>query len=337
MVETRRPKKRVEHPGDVHCDGASRSTRRWNERVSAHASPRKVDHKFANMSVRNSMRLMTFNVCSLRTMLKSDVLRRLVQDFEPQVLALQETKMSDDAVEKLADANILPGYSVYWSHSRTAKGHHGLATLVQKKADLQVDEATNSIGESVGDGEGRVLTLKVHSHDFDKMYIVNTYVPNSGAKLARLEYRVNTWETKMRSYLASLREQTSNVIVLGDLNVAHQEIDIHDSKRNSKNAGHTPEERAAFSELLREGWVDTFRELNPDARDSYTFWSRRFGASTREKNKGWRLDYALVSRELFESGYVLQTTHLTDVQGSDHAPVMMTVSRKDRVDASVEQ
>ena len=165
------------------------------------------------------------------------------------------------------------------------------------------------------DHEGRVITA-----EFDKFYYVTVYTPNSQDGLRRLDYRM-TWDDDFRSYLTTL-DKRKPVVVCGDMNVAHTEIDLKNPKTNTKNACFTPQEREKFTKLLNAGFTDTFRYLNPDARDIYSWWSYRFRA--REKNAGWRIDYYLVSNRLRPN--IKATQILTDVYGSDHCPVLLELS-----------
>jgi exodeoxyribonuclease III len=266
--------------------------------------------------------IVSWNVCSLRSMLKTEAFEELVASTRATFYFLQESKMTENSQEKLDDPNLVPGYSVIWNHSVSPLGHHGVAVLVSDSCPFRIASVDKGIGSSV-DAEGRVLSLHLESDCFKPLTIVNLYVPNSGAKLMRLSLRTDDWEPRMRAYLTTV-VKANPVVVCGDMNVAHQEIDIHNSKGNLKNAGHTHEERAAFGKLLAagDGFVDCFRAMNPDVKDAYTFWSRR-KATTREQNKGWRLDYGIVSKNLYEQ--VVDTLHLTSVRGSDHAPVLITL------------
>jgi exodeoxyribonuclease III len=236
----------------------------------------------STMTESGTLSIISFNVCSLRTMLKSNLLQELVAVAPADFILLQETKMTDESQAKLVDADILPGYSCTWNHCVSPKGHHGVATLMSDTCPFRVSSVDTGIGSSV-DAEGRVLSLHLVSDVYKPITLVNLYVPNSGAKLLRLDMRIDDWESRFREYVAQAMLRNP-VVVCGDLNVAHEEIDIFDSKGNKGNAGHTPQERAAFGQLLSagEGLVDSFRALNPDVKDAYTFWSRR-SPTTRAK------------------------------------------------------
>jgi exodeoxyribonuclease-3 len=203
-----------------------------------------------------------------------------------------------------------PGYTSYWNYA-DKKGYSGTA-IFSRHEPLGV---TYGIGIDEHDHEGRVITLEMP--DF---YLVTVYTPNSQDGLRRLDYRMD-WEDAFRSYLKTLDEKKP-VIVCGDMNVAHQEIDLKNPKSNRKNAGFTDEEREKFTVLLSEGFTDTWRTLNPDVRDVYSWWSYRFSA--REKNAGWRIDYFLVSNRLMPN--VTDARIHTDIYGSDHCPVEVDIS-----------
>ena len=245
------------------------------------------------------MKLISWNVNGLRACLTKGFLD-FVQAEQPDILALQETKMQPEQV-----SFDLPGYKMYFN-SAEKKGYSGTAVFV-KEPPLAV---TFGMGIEEHDHEGRVITL-----EYPGFYYVTVYTPNSQDGLRRLEYRM-TWEDAFLAYLKGLDEKKP-VIVCGDLNVAHEEIDIKNPKSNRMNAGFTDEERAKMTVLLSNGFADTFRRLYPDARDRYSWWSYRFHA--RENNAGWRIDYFLVSERLMEK--VRDSLILSDVYGSDHCPV----------------
>ena len=245
------------------------------------------------------MRLVTWNVNGLRSCLGKGFL-----DFaaraDADVLCLQETKLQPHQIELE-----LPGYALYWN-SAEKKGYSGTAVF-SKKEPLSV---SYGIGVEEHDHEGRVISL-----EFPDFYLVTVYTPNSQDGLARLDYRMR-WEDAFLSYLKGL-EQNKPVIFCGDLNVAHREIDLKNPKTNRKNAGFTDEERAKFSQLLENGFIDTFRYFYPDLEGAYSWWSYRFSA--RAKNAGWRIDYFCVS-EALKDRLVSAAIH-TEVMGSDHCPV----------------
>ena len=247
------------------------------------------------------MKLISWNVNGLRACLTKGFLD-FVQAEQPDIMALQETKMQPEQV-----AFDLPGYEMYFN-SAEKKGYSGTAVFVKEKP-LSV---TFGMGIEEHDHEGRVITL-----EYPGFYFVTVYTPNSQDGLRRLTYRMS-WEDAFLGYLKGLDEKKP-VIVCGDLNVAHEEIDIKNPKANRMNAGFTDEERAKMTALLSSGFADTFRRLYPDARDRYSWWSYRFHA--RENNAGWRIDYFLVSERLMEK--VGDSLILSDVYGSDHCPVAL--------------
>ena len=249
------------------------------------------------------MKFVSWNVNGLRACEGkgfSNTFRLLDADF----FCLQETKMQPGQL----DLNF-EGYESYWN-SADKRGYSGTAIFTRHKP-LSV---VMGMGIDEHDHEGRVITLEMP--DF---YLVNVYTPNSQDGLKRLEYRM-TWDDAFRSYLKRLDEQKP-VIVCGDMNVAHEEIDIKNPKSNRRNAGFTDEERAKFSTLLDSGFTDTFRQLHPE-EVCYSWWSYRFQA--REKNAGWRIDYFLVSNRL-QTAVSSASIH-TDIFGSDHCPVALTVN-----------
>ena len=244
------------------------------------------------------MKLISWNVNGLRACEGkgfSDIFRQLEADF----FCLQETKMQPGQLDLQFE-----GYESYWN-SADKKGYSGTAIFTRHKP-LNV---TYGIGIDEHDHEGRVITLEM-----PQFFLVCCYTPNSQDGLKRLDYRM-TWEDAMRDYLKRLDRQKP-VIYCGDLNVAHEEIDIKNPKTNRRNAGFTDEERQKFSELLSEGFIDTFRTLYPD-EVTYSWWSYRFHA--REKNAGWRIDYFVTSQRLLE--HIKDAKIHTDIMGSDHCPV----------------
>ena len=253
------------------------------------------------------MKLISWNVNGIRAVVKKDFINQ-VSEMEPDILCLQETKAQDDQVkEALAD---LSGYCIY-SNSAERKGYSGTAIL-SKKEPIGV---TYDLGVKDHDQEGRVITA-----EFENFFLVNTYVPNSGQKLVRLDYR-GTWDEALRNHLVKLEEKKP-VMLCGDLNVAHQPIDIARPDSNyNKSAGYTQQEIDGLTAHLNAGYVDSWRENHPD-EVKYSWWSYRMGA--RKKNIGWRLDYFLVSKALFPE--VKETFILSNVMGSDHCPVGLELS-----------
>lgn len=245
------------------------------------------------------MRLISWNVNGLRACIKKGF-EESVSLLAPDVICLQETKMQ----EGQADIS-LPGFYQYWN-SADKKGYSGTAVFT-KEEPLYV---SYGIGIDEHDHEGRVITA-----EYPSFYLVNVYVPNSKQELLRLSYRM-TWEDDFRAYVNRLNE-TKPVVICGDLNVAHTEIDLKNPKSNTASAGFTPQEREKMTMLLDSGFTDSWRYLNPGKEGVYSWWSYRFHA--RENNAGWRIDYFLVSNDIKDkiSGADIHCM----VEGSDHCPV----------------
>ena len=244
------------------------------------------------------MRFISWNVNGLRAVLKKgfeDIFLALDADF----FCLQETKLQEGQVSL-----DLPGYESFWCYA-DKKGYSGTAVFT-KHTPISV---TRNLGIDEHDHEGRMLTL-----EYEDFYLVCVYTPNAQDGLRRIEYRLS-WEDAFRSRLCEL-DKVKPVIVCGDMNVAHEEIDLKNPKTNRRNAGFTDEEREAMTRLLDSGFVDTFRRLHPD-EVTYSWWSYRFRA--REKNTGWRIDYFLVSESL--APHVSEAKIHTQIMGSDHCPV----------------
>ena len=217
------------------------------------------------------------------------------------IFALQETKLQQGQIDFAPE-----GYHCYW-HYALKKGYSGTAVFT-KEEPLRVSYGMGKAEEF--EGEGRVITL-----EFPEFFFVTVYTPNAQRELTRLEYRCR-WEDAFREYLSEL-DKTKPVVVCGDMNVAHEEIDLKNAKSNVGNAGFTDEERAKFTELLEAGFADSFRRLYPDRADGYTWWSYMFKA--RERNVGWRIDYIVVSERLLPR--VRDALIYNEVTGSDHCPV----------------
>lgn len=248
------------------------------------------------------MKLISWNVNGFRACLEkgfADFFNAQDADF----FCIQETKMQPGQAELNA-----PGYHQYW-YSAQKKGYSGTAVFA-KKEPLSV---RYGIGIPEHDTEGRAITL-----EYENFYLLNVYTPNAQRELARLDYRM-AWEDALRAYIRTL-DETKPVIYCGDLNVAHEEIDLKNPKNNHKSAGFSDEERGKFTELLQSGFTDTFRTLYPD-RVEYSWWSYMMKA--REKNVGWRIDYFVVSNRIFDR--VKDSAILTQIMGSDHCPVCLSI------------
>ena len=250
------------------------------------------------------MKFISWNVNGIRACLKKGF-EEYFQEANADIFCIQETKCQEGQVELT-----LPGYHQYWN-SAVRKGYSGTA-IFAKREPLSV---SYGIGLEEHDQEGRVITL-----EYEDFYFVTVYTPNSQNELARLSYRMD-WERDFLEYLTKLEERKP-VVWCGDLNVAHQEIDLKNPKTNRKNAGFTDEERACFTKVLESGFIDTFRYFYPDQEGIYSWWSYRFRA--REKNAGWRIDYFLVSSSLREK--MVDAKIHTQVLGSDHCPVELDIT-----------
>lgn len=249
------------------------------------------------------MKLVSWNVNGLRAIYKKGF-EESFKELDADIFCIQETKMQEGQIEL-----DLQGYYQYYNYAER-KGYSGTA-IFTKKEPLKV---SYGIGIEEHNKEGRVITL-----EFDKFYMVNCYTPNSGRELARLEYRM-TWEDEFKKYLIKLDKQKP-VIICGDLNVAHTEIDLKNPKSNRKNAGFTDEERSKIEELLNSGFTDSFRKMYPDKEGAYTWWSYMFNA--RANNAGWRIDYFLVSDRISKN--IKDAYIYSEIMGSDHCPVGLEI------------
>ncbi|MCL2187861.1 MAG: exodeoxyribonuclease III [Defluviitaleaceae bacterium] len=242
------------------------------------------------------MHMASWNVNGLRACMNKGFMDFLHHDFD--LVALQETKMHPEQA-----SFTFPNYRAYWN-SAEKKGYSGTLVL-SKNEPLSVNYG---MGISDHDTEGRIVTL-----EFPEFYFVNVYTPNSQRELARLSYRM-AWEDAFRAFLCAFKKP---VVVCGDLNVAHKEIDLKNPKSNVKNAGFTPQERAKMTDLLNAGFTDTYRHLYPDVTGAYTWWS--YMGQARAKNTGWRIDYFLVSNTL--AGGIKEAKIYPHIMGSDHCPI----------------
>lgn len=249
------------------------------------------------------MKIVSWNVNGLRACYGkgfADFFNRVDAD----IFCVQETKLQQGEIHL-----DIAGYTEYWSYAER-KGYSGTALFSRKEAL----SASYGIGIAAHDTEGRTITL-----EYDDFYFVCVYVPNSGEELKRLSYRME-WDDDFRAYLTAL-DAKKPVVICGDFNVAHREIDLRNPSSNHHTAGFTDEEREKFSALLDAGFVDSFRYLYPDVKDQYTYWSYRFNA--RSRNTGWRIDYGCISERLKPE---LHDFHIhSDVLGSDHCPIELTI------------
>jgi exodeoxyribonuclease-3 len=258
-------------------------------------------------SQKSTLEFVSWNVNGLRACRKK-TFDQFIADYNPDFLCLQEVKLNPDVIP---DDDF--GYDFRHYHLAEKKGYSGTA-IFSKKQPLSVVEDFPS-GSHVG--EGRMITC-----EYDGFFLVNVYVPNSKNDLSRLEYRYESWDPDLRNYLLELREKKP-VVLCGDLNVAHQNIDLANPSANKRNAGFTDEEREGLSNLLAEGFLDSYRHLHPDQTDAYSWWSYRAGA--RARNVGWRIDYFVVSQDLAAS--VRNASILASIEGSDHCPVALSLSQ----------
>ena len=250
------------------------------------------------------MKLVSWNVNGLRACIKKGFFEALAK-VDADVFCLQETKMERSQADFVVD-----GYKEYWL-SADKKGYSGTAVFTK------IEPIADAYGMDIDkhDHEGRIITL-----EYETFYLVNVYVPNSQGELLRLPYRM-TWEDDFRDFAISL-DRVKPVVICGDLNCAHEEIDIKNAKSNERNAGFTIEERNKMTELLGAGFADFYRRLYPDKHDSYTWWSYRAGV--REKNIGWRIDYFLGSERLMDK--IADAGIYPEIYGSDHCPVWLEIN-----------
>lgn len=244
-------------------------------------------------------KMISWNVNGLRAAVGKNF-KEVFDSLDADIFCIQETKLQEGQIDLEFD-----GYKSYWNYAEK-KGYSGTAIFTKEEPK----DVFYSINEPFYDNEGRVITL-----EFENYFFLTCYTPNSQSELKRLEYRMS-WEEKFLTYLKKL-EKTKPVILCGDLNVAHKEIDLKNPKTNMGNAGFTNEEREKFGTLLDSGFIDTFRYFHPDEPGRYSWWSYRFNA--RKNNAGWRIDYFLVSEELKDK--LVSADILSDIQGSDHCPV----------------
>ena len=250
------------------------------------------------------MKLISWNVNGLRACVRKGFLDYF-NEVNADIFCVQETKLQEGQIDLQLD-----GYHQYWNYA-IKKGYSGTAVFT-KAQPLSVKYG---VGDADEEAEGRILTL-----EFEKFYLVNVYVPNAQRDLARLPLRLE-WEEEMRVYLKKL-DQHKPVILCGDLNVAHEEIDIRNVKSNIGNSGFTDEERGKMTALLAEGFIDTFRHFYPTQGDAYTWWS--YMSKVRERNIGWRIDYFLASKQL--EPLLKDATIHPHILGSDHCPIVLEIN-----------
>ncbi|WP_010281775.1 exodeoxyribonuclease III [Bacillus timonensis] len=251
------------------------------------------------------MKLVSWNVNGLRACVKKGFLDYF-HEMDADIFCVQETKLQEGQIEL-----DLEGYHQFWNYA-IKKGYSGTAVFTKKKP-LSV---SYGVADENEEDEGRILTL-----EFEDFYLINVYTPNSQRDLARLHFRLN-WEDRIREYLIQLNK-LKPIVLCGDLNVAHSDIDLKNAKSNRGNSGFTEEERGKMTDLLNSGFIDSFRYFYPDMTDKYTWWS--YMRNVREKNIGWRIDYFIVSEEL---KHRLKDSQIhSHVMGSDHCPVVLQIQK----------
>lgn len=255
------------------------------------------------------MKIIAWNVNGIRSLLKTNNMDQLIEKENPDVFCIGETKLSCPYIDTENEIKTkFPQFKYrYWSPCKTRGGYSGTAILC-KKEPLNIMYGLDNI-----DNEGRVITI-----EYKKYYIIHVYTPNSGQALQRLKWRTETWDKAFMHYINKL-QKIKSVIVCGDLNVAHKEIDLKNPKTNLKTAGYTVEERQSFETILKDcELIDSYRTLNPETI-KYSYWS--YMRNSRNKNVGWRIDYFLLSNKL--KNKVKESEILTDILGSDHAPIKL--------------
>ncbi|XP_071112743.1 DNA repair nuclease APEX1-like [Haliotis cracherodii] len=251
-----------------------------------------------------NLKISSWNINGIRAWLGKEG-TAYIEKEAPDVFCVQETKCS---LDKMPDTVNVDGYHAYWSSGET-EGYAGTGMYCKEKPI----EVTYGIGVDKHDKEGRVITA-----EFEKFYLVTAYIPNAGRGLTRVDYRTKEWDVEFQAYMKKL-DAKKPVILCGDLNVAHLDIDLKNPKTNKKNAGFTPQEREGFTNLLNEGFVDSFRLLYPDLEGAYTFWA--YFMNNRAKDVGWRLDYFVMSERLTDN--LCDSIIRKFVQGSDHCPIVL--------------
>jgi len=260
-------------------------------------------------TINTRMRIVSWNVNGLRAVARKGLFEPMFQRISPDVLLLQETKAEEEQIP--LNVRNIPGYQSYFNASQTRKGYSGTALYTKQ----QPVEITYGMKRAEYDKEGRILTAF-----FEAVTIVNVYFPNGGQGPDRLAYKLEFYEAFLE-YVEILRKMNP-VVWGGDVNTAHEEIDLARPRENEKNTGFLPEERAWLDEVVAHGWVDSFRHMYPEKSDMYTYWDMKTRA--RDRNVGWRIDYLFLSPDLL-SRHTASTIH-TDVQGSDHCPLSVDIS-----------
>ncbi|XP_029598331.1 DNA-(apurinic or apyrimidinic site) lyase [Salmo trutta] len=307
---SKRAKKNEQEDGDGDHDNGTAPAAKKGKKVKEPEAPILYSDPPDKMNSKDghaaNMKITSWNVDGLRAWVKKKGLD-WVRDEAPDVLCLQETKCAEKSLPD--EITSMPEFPhKYWAGSDEKEGYSGVAMLC-KTEPLKV---TYGIGKEEHDKEGRVITA-----EFPTFFLVTAYVPNSGRGLVRLDYR-KTWDVEFKAYLSDL-DKRKPLVLCGDLNVAHEEIDLKNSKGNKKNAGFTAEEREGFNQLLAAGFTDSFRELYPEQANAYTFWT--YMMNSRSKNVGWRLDYFVLSSALLPG--LCDSKIRNQAMGSDHCPITL--------------
>jgi len=253
-----------------------------------------------------AMKILSWNVNGIRACMNKGFVDAVKKE-NPDIICIQETKAHP---KQMNFGLTLPDYFIYWN-SATKKGYSGVLTLTKRKPLSVRKEFSN---DEIINSEGRFLQL-----EYNDFYLINLYFPNAQRELKRLDFKLQ-FNEELLNYIESLRK-TKNIILCGDFNVAHKEIDLKNPKANVKNAGFSPEERGWFSKLLEKGYIDTFRYFYPDLEDQYTWWTYRY--NSRQKNIGWRIDYFVVNEEFKD--HLKKAFILTEIMGSDHCPIGLVI------------
>ncbi|CAI2370788.1 unnamed protein product [Moneuplotes crassus] len=312
-MSTRKRKAKAQYFDEKKRNKKNRSFEEAKEPSKGLIEPNPAEEqKYPQDFCSSTVHICSWNVNGLKAIIGRNDLQSFIKEYSPDVLCLTETKLSEESIKKLKIRHHIPlEYDCYWNFSKKRKGYSGSAILTKVKP-LNV---IYDLGIPNHDQEGRTLTC-----EFEKFYVVTTYVPNSGInKLERFDYRVKEWDPDFQDFIKNLEKNGKPVVLGGDMNVGHQEIDVHNPKGQSKSAGFTPQERDNFTKLLDRGFIDTFRYLHPKVQQ-FTFWSTITGA--RKTGKGGRLDYFVISKSLIENLEKAEILH--KVMGSDHCPISVT-------------
>jgi len=262
------------------------------------------------------MKIIAWNVNGIRSLLKTDNLDNLLKNEDPDVFCMGETKLScphNITEDEISDK--FPQFKYkYWSLCKVKKGYSGTSIFCKEKP-LNIFYGFEKIKNDLDD-EGRVITI-----EYDDFFLIHVYTPNSGQELARLEFRTNEWDRVFEKYIKKIQKEKP-VIICGDLNVAHNEIDLKNPNTNKRTAGYTIEERNSFNSILKKcKLIDSYREKNPN-KIEYSYWS--YMRKSRDKNIGWRIDYFLIDKKIYEN--IIESSILTEIYGSDHAPIKLIIS-----------